>query len=835
MTLATAAPAAATAGLFSRGLAASRLFGARMRTRIGFVWAFSAVLVLLVWAGGYAMAELVRNKRQELLTVAINTHSRGLQADVERILGQADDALKQVSLAYVTDASGVEALLNRRVVDAAALPSLIVLDANGKRRAQASSELARPDGPLPEDFAAHQRKDSGGVLLSKPLKDATTGAWSVQLSRRINRPDGSFGGTVMASVDLQQVSRLLSEWVMLPGSDHILMRQDGVILARHGEKTTDFTGSVDDAALLEAVNQANPVVATHTMTGPDGQERRYRHQTIPGFPLVLLQGVTPQSMDSAGRAARAVFFGMGGAWTVFILITSIVLTRTMKAAGSAKARRNRAETALRDSEERLRLAMVGGGVGDWEINFPEASMFVSRELHTMLGYVSDGRLLPQQEWLSFLHPQDLDRAKRALTETYAGAKEDYLLEVRLRTKNEQFRWLALQGKVKRDRARRVVNIAGLARDISDVKFASDQVEDRNAQLATIFQLSPDAFVSFDVQQRVKYVNPAFTRITGWQIGDVEGLAEALFSERLGRLCLPARPFMGVAALRALNDSIEGPRSVLIELAQSPRRLLRVSLRVSKAESMSQILSLRDVTQEALAEEMKTEFLSTAAHELRTPMTGILGFAEILSTETLKPEKQAEFANIIWRQAQNLTGILDELLDLTRIESLADKDFVFEAVELQALVHEVVEAFGLPEGRQAPEVTVTTAYCRADRNKLRQVILNVLSNAYKYSKPGNAVSITLALPSDPQAAGENTVSLIVRDEGIGMTAAQLERIFERFYRADASGAVPGTGLGMTIVKEIISALSGEINVSSMPGKGTTVRLTLPLAQAPGRGA
>ena len=161
--------------------------------------------------------------------------------------------------------------------------------------------------------------------------------------------------------------------------------------------------------------------------------------------------------------------------------------------------------------------------------------------------------------------------------------------------------------------------------------------------------------------------------------------------------------------------------------------------------------------------------------------------------------------------------------------------MFEAVELQALVREVVEAFGLPEGRQAPEVTVTTAYCRADRNKLRQVILNVLSNAYKYSKPGNAVSITLALPSDPQAAGENTVSLIVRDEGIGMTAAQLERIFERFYRADASGAVPGTGLGMTIVKEIISALSGEINVSSMPGKGTTVRLTLPLAQAPGRGA
>ena len=89
--------------------------------------------------------------------------------------------------------------------------------------------------------------------------------------------------------------------------------------------------------------------------------------------------------------------------------------------------------------------------------------------------------------------------------------------------------------------------------------------------------------------------------------------------------------------------------------------------------------------------------------------------------------------------------------------------------------------------------------------------------------------------DPQAIGENSVSLIVRDEGIGMTGEQLGRIFERFYRADASGAVPGTGLGMTIVKEIMSALHGEISVSSMPGRGTTVRLTLPLAQPPGHGA
>ena len=822
------------AGLFSRGFEACRSFWAWINTVLGFVCAFSTVLVMLVWAGGYGLAEVVRSQRQDILKVALSNQAHGMQADIERILRRTDDALKQVSLAYSTEASGAEAALNGRVIEAAALPSLAVVDAKGHQRQQFNADNRQASNPLPADFEAHQRQDTGGVLLSRPLKDDATGAWSVQMSRRINRPDGSFGGMVLAAVDLKQIARLFSEWTLTSGSEHILMQPDGRIVARNTDTTTVFGGSVEDAGLVALANANNPPVEPYTMTGPEGLLTHYQHWPIEGFPLVLLQGITQQTMDASGQLARVAFFGMMVSWTVLILITAVTVTRILRAADVANTRRKRAEVELRESEERLQLAMVGGGVGDWEINFPEASMFVSRQLHTMLGYVSDGRLLPQQEWLSFLHPQDLDRARRALTETYAGAKDDYLLEVRLRTKNEQFRWLALQGKVKRDRARRVVNIAGLARDISDVKFTAEQVEDRNAQLATIFQLSPDAFVSFDTQYRVSYVNPAFTRITGWQIGDVEGLAEALFSERLGRLCIPARPFIGMAAMRAQNDSLEGPRSVLIELAQSPRRLLRASLRVSKAESMSQILYLRDVTQEALAEEMKTEFLSTAAHELRTPMTGILGFAEIMSTETLKPEKQTEFANIIWRQAQNLTGILDELLDLTRIETLAGKDFVFEAVELQALVGEVVNAFSLPDGRTAPNVSLPRVQCRADRNKLRQVILNLLSNAYKYSKPGHAVSITLALP-DPQAIGENSVSLIVRDEGIGMTGEQLGRIFERFYRADASGAVPGTGLGMTIVKEIMSALHGEISVSSMPGRGTTVRLTLPLAQPPGHGA
>ena len=818
-------------GLLGPGLGSYRWVKTRVGTWIGLIWAIAVALVVMVWAGGYVVTELVRKQRLGAASAAVSIQVRGMQTDIERALGRADDALKQVSLAYVADASGAETLLNQRVIDAASVP-VVVLNAKGNQSIEAGGSSGRPGAPLPEDFAAHQRADSGGALLSKAARAASTGVWFVQLSRRLNRADGSFGGMVMTSVDLKQMARHVSHSTLLPGSDTVLMQRNGAVLVRNRDGSTGFGGDLKDAPLLNAVNAGQTDAA---ITGADGLARRYQQQPIEGFPLVLLHGVLPQALDLSGRPARVLFVGQMAAWTLLILLSAVALTRTMKTADSANARRRRAETALRDSEVRLQLAMIGGGVGNWEINFPEKSMFVSKQLHTMLGYVSDGRLLPLPEWQSFIHAHDLDRATQALTETHAGTKDDYLLEVRLRTKDDRFCWLALQGKVSRDRAGRVVQVAGLARDISDLKFTSEQVEDRNAQLATIFQLSPDAFVSFDAQHRVKYVNPAFTRMTGWQIGEVEGLAEAVFSERLDQLCIPARPFPGVAALRAQSDNTESLRSELIELSQSPRRLLRVSLRISAADSMSQILYLRDVTHEALTDEMKTEFLSTAAHELRTPLTGILGFAEIMSTETLRQEKQTEFANIIWRQARNLAGILDELLDLTRIESLAGKDFVFEPVDLEALVKAIVDDFSLPEGRLPPEVSLPTVFCKADRSKLRQVILNVLSNAYKYSKPGDAVAITLASPPQAQAAAEKTVTLVIRDEGIGMTSAQLERLFERFYRADDSGAVPGTGLGMTIVKEIMAALGGEVNVSSLAGQGTTVSLVLPRARGTGQSA
>jgi signal transduction histidine kinase len=173
----------------------------------------------------------------------------------------------------------------------------------------------------------------------------------------------------------------------------------------------------------------------------------------------------------------------------------------------------------------------------------------------------------------------------------------------------------------------------------------------------------------------------------------------------------------------------------------------------------------------------------------------------------------------------MIAILNELLDLARIEARRGKDFELERCELNKLVEEVIQDYPPPAERKAPLVDFASPQVQVhvDRHKLQQVLRNLLSNAYKYSPDGGEVKVRVF--ADPATVNQG-VCIEVQDQGIGMTPEELSHVSERFYRADKSGTVLGTGLGMSIVKEIIDLLGGQMNLSSEPGQGTTVRLSLP---------
>ena len=385
------------------------------------------------------------------------------------------------------------------------------------------------------------------------------------------------------------------------------------------------------------------------------------------------------------------------------------------------------------------------------------------------------------------------------------------------------------------------HIVGNRVDITERRELEAREREYAEQLGAIFELSPDGFVSFDGAGRVKYLSPAFTRLTGLPHPELVGLDESEFSERLAQLCVPEAGFPGLAALRSKKTAGHrqespdaGGQQLKIEMAGAGKRVLEVRLREKNTESVKTILYLRDITHETEVDRLKSEFLSTAAHELRTPMTSIYGFVELLLTQELDETDWREYLHIIFRHTELMVSIINELLDLARIEARHGKDFHIVDVDVPELLQEIVTGFKTPDGRVVPPLPrfVQPARVMADRKKLIQAVLNVFSNAYKYSPDGGTVELDIvrvaAGADSPLESGAAALGIRVADHGMGMTAEQLARVFERFYRADTSGKIPGTGLGMSIVQEIVALHGGKVSVASTAGLGTTVTIWLPTA-------
>lgn len=360
--------------------------------------------------------------------------------------------------------------------------------------------------------------------------------------------------------------------------------------------------------------------------------------------------------------------------------------------------------------------------------------------------------------------------------------------------------------------------AGFLRDITDRLAAEAQLREQTVQLDSVFNVSPDGFVTFGPDDRITESNPAFERLTGLSAAELTGLDEA-----------------GLEALllsRSEAVPLAGLGGDALQVSRPARRVLKRATRVMEGgsgEALGRVMYFRDITPEAEISLMKSEFLSTAAHELRTPMTSIYGFTELLLTRSLDADTTRDLLDTIYRQAGRLIVLLGELLDLARIEARDRQDFEFLDQPLAPLVRGAARAFTPPGETDRLHLSVPDDLnVRVDAAKFQQALGNVLSNAFKYSPAGGEVHVQVV------SAPGGTVAVRVTDQGIGMTADQCRRAFERFYRADASGRIPGTGLGLSLVQEIMRCHGGEATLASVPGQGTAVTLSFPAA-APAGGA
>jgi PAS domain S-box-containing protein len=350
----------------------------------------------------------------------------------------------------------------------------------------------------------------------------------------------------------------------------------------------------------------------------------------------------------------------------------------------------------------------------------------------------------------------------------------------------------------------------------------DQVAQRNAQLEGIFALSPDGFVELDAQGRVGFVNPAFEVLTSLSATEVIGRSTTELVEKLHGLTRG----MTLAEIQEMLKASE--QLHWLELEIPFKRTLAILTKSNQSDGC--IIYLHDITQEAELEEMRSTFMSTAAHELRTPISSILGYSELLMRRlkgAVKPSEATiqEMAGVIERQSKNMAELVNDLLDLARLENQMAKGLNLHETSLATYLRPVVAQFQM-HGDARDIVTYIDDHLpdvRLHPDSFKRLIVNLLSNAFKYSYSGSPVIVKTFTQ---KKADQLYVGIAIQDYGDGMSPEDIEHAFERFYRSSSHEAISGTGLGLSIAKEIMHAHTGEIEIQSDLGEGTTVTLLFP---------
>jgi PAS domain S-box-containing protein len=493
--------------------------------------------------------------------------------------------------------------------------------------------------------------------------------------------------------------------------------------------------------------------------------------------------------------------------------------------------RKQMERQLAENEERWNLAISGSNDGIWDWNLETNSIYFSDRWKMMLGYQPEDIQNQYLELESRIHPHDLDRFKEAINNHLEKASGIYQVEYRILCKNGQYRWILARGKAVRNYNDKPTRFVGSHSDIHERVTAEQKLRLRTTQLTSIFALSPDGFVAFGEDEKIEYISEVLSGLIGLSIDDFIGKSESDLIDVLERQCITGskesqRTFALLRSTEVYKNSFDEPKKLLIEVSNPQYTVIEVGRRYSTDSVVSKIYYFRDATRETEVDRLKSEFLSMAAHELRTPMVSIYGFSELLLNSTeFDAETTHELIETIHRQSVQMTSIINELLDLARIESRRGLDFDMESLDLNLLISEAIRGFKCQGGDRFPIVKLLDhpTSILGDRRKISQAVINILSNAFKYSPSGGEVVVSLRQSSIGDHEG---YSIDIRDHGIGMSEKTVVRVCERFFRADATGNIPGTGLGMSIVKEIMELHGGTVSIASSLGFGSTVSVWLP---------
>ena len=377
---------------------------------------------------------------------------------------------------------------------------------------------------------------------------------------------------------------------------------------------------------------------------------------------------------------------------------------------------------------------------------------------------------------------------------------------------------------------------GIMRDITERRHAEDRLQHQirvaeRAESSTraVLDAAGDAMILIGRDGTILTLNRQFSDTFGVDANLVAGSPMREYGERLDRTFVDADRFRAVL-YASINDTET-------QIADSFRQqwpvardleLYSIFVKTGRGEELGRLYAFRDVTHQRELDRAKNEFVSLVSHELRTPLTSIKGYVDLLldgEVGDLEPE-QHEFLEIVGSNAERLVGLINDLLDISRIEA-GRIELHLAPVDLGPLLDRILTSFRpqLEAKRQQATLTIDPELppVQADEDRLTQVFANLISNAHKYTPAGGRIAISVR-------AGERDVIVDFTDSGIGMSEDELGKLFTRFFRARnrTTQEAGGTGLGLSITRSLVDLHHGSIAVSSVPGEGSTFTVTIPRA-------
>lgn len=649
------------------------------------------------------------------------------------------------------------------------------------------------------------------------------------------------GGALLARVPVNDLKPARA------GGTILIVQPDGAVLAQAGKSLTAAT--IRDLGMDPRAVRDAPA---------DG--RRLNGKSADDKPLLASAAGLPEgglaviSLQPGGDRASAFADMAQEAW---VLIGPLAVLIGLTAVLMFQGRRSvMASRAWADSERRFRMAVEAARCGVWEWDLARNEVLLSDFMAEMMG-LPKGGLTTGDQVLERINPRHRERVVHALRQ--AAAYGAFTVSFRVELAGGGFRWLDARGQAQGERSSDGYDhILGVAIDITEARIAKVQAQAAQDRLRDGIESVTDAFVLFDRNGHLILWNKAFQDTFGFDAKALRPGAQKAELNRIAALAIKAdQPSStGRAGVREvelhdgrwlqLSERFTGDAGSVVTAADITAIKKQEEDRRQAAEALQAMVTRLQTSQDQLAQlarkyevaktraeaanQAKSEFLANMSHELRTPLNAINGFSEIMAGEMFGPLGDAKYkgyANDILKSGQHLLSLINDILDMAKIEA-GKMTLHYEKVDLAEVCQDAIRLMrgraqesGLSISLDAPALPEIDADYRA----VKQVLLNLISNAVKFTPEGGFITVAAS-----QANGVARVA--VTDTGIGIAADDLSRLAQPFEQVEGqhSKTTQGTGLGLALTKSLVEMHGGELKIESEPGRGTTVSFTVPVQKA-----